>query len=90
MIRASRAVLNEFAEYDRTAGLSQGMMEYSHNQARQDLISALHMLEDDIFTDPVTSERLTGHEAQIHLEIELGRRLDQLNSMQNQPQLINE
>lgn len=82
-IRVSRAIDNEYADYAKASG-----RDPQSQAAHQDLIQSLHMYENDILTDPVTGHRLAGAAAGRQLAIELGRKLDQRNSMQNQPSLM--
>ncbi|MCC2679760.1 MAG: hypothetical protein K0R29_2336 [Pseudobdellovibrio sp.] len=82
-IRVARAIANEYPEYARISG-----RDPESDVAQNDLVQALHMYEDNVVTDPVTGQRASGRAAQRFLEIELGRKIDQRNSMQNQPSLM--
>jgi len=82
-IRFSRAIDNEYADYARASG-----RDPQNQDAHQDLVKALHMFESDVLTDLVTGQRLSGAAAGRQLAIELGRKIDQRNSMQNQPSLM--
>jgi hypothetical protein len=66
------------------------MTEYGQHEAQDGLREALHMVENDVMKDPVTGARFSAHEAQKHLEIELGRRLDQIKIMEDQPGLMDD
>lgn len=82
-IRVARAIYQEYPEYARISG-----RDPENDEAQREMVKALRMYEDNVLTHPVTGERLSGAAAQKALQIELGRKLDIRNSMQNQPHLM--
>jgi hypothetical protein len=90
VIKAARKIQREYPEFAKAQQRDAYMTKYGADEAQQGLRTALHMLENDRLKDPSTEEVMTGHRAQVRLEIELGRRLDQIKSMEDQPGLMDE
>jgi hypothetical protein len=90
VIQASRKIQKMYPEFAKVSGRDQNMTKSGAAEAQAGLREALHMYDDDIFRDPLTEEVSVGHKAAIRLQIELGRRLDQIKIMEDQPGLMND